>query len=146
MRTLCQRNFWSCFIHFLDTVSTDYFSHFLEIAKCYPQSLPHRSPIVNAPWSLPYCYHYCWMLVFPYKWGGPQSHQDMGFLPTEIPHGRHEHGGVGRNWRQDFSASSGRYMQKLWRHCRPFFYHIPSSWFFVHKFSPPLLQVFREGV
>ena len=43
------KNFRSCLIHFLGTVSTDYFSQLLPITKCSPQSLPHRTPIATAP-------------------------------------------------------------------------------------------------
>ena len=135
IQNLCHRILRSCLIHFLGPVSTGYFSQLLPIAKCSPQSLPHHFPISTAPWLLPYCYHYCYRIVFPSTWGWTQSHAEMIFFsPTEIPHGRHEQGGIRRKWRQDCSTISGRYMQNICHHCHPFHRHHPQIWFSAQNF------------
>ena len=70
--------------------------------------------------------------------------RDEFFSPNEITHGRHDHRGIGRKWRQDCSTSSGGYMQNLWHHCHPFHHHHLQSWFSVHQFYPSLLQILRR--
>ena len=73
-----------------------------------------RSPIINAYQSLTDFYHSWYRIFCPFIWGRPQSHPKMkNFSPTESPHGRNDQGGIWRKWRQGFSTSSGRYMQKL---------------------------------
>ena len=73
MQTPGQRIFLSCLIHFLCPGSTDYLSLLLPIDKCYQQLIPLFSPIATYPWLLTYCYHYFYILVFPYTWGRTQS-------------------------------------------------------------------------
>ena len=74
------------------------------------------------------------------------TYREVFFSPTEMPHCRHEKGGIGRNWRQVCSTSSWISMQYFWHHFHPFHHHHHLSWFAVHKFSPPPLKCFRGGL
>ena len=49
IQTPCQICFWSCFIHFLGTVSTDYFSQSLAISECFPYYPSNIAPIDIPP-------------------------------------------------------------------------------------------------
>ena len=128
MRTMCQRFFWSCLIYFLGTVSTAYFSLLLAIAGCSTYLLPDHSPIDIATdtWSFPHHYNYWYRLVHLSSWGGPQSHPETKtFSPTEMPHDRHEQGGIGGKWQKGCGTSSGREMQTLLNCFHPFHHHHP---------------------
>ena len=143
MRNMCQIILRSSFIHFLGRVSTDHFSQFIPITKCSPYSLPHLLPISSAPWYLPYVYHYCYRLFF-HRHKEEHSHSQKGFFSsTEIPHVRHEQGGIGIKCQHDCSTRSGREMKRLWHNFYPFYQHNHQSWFSVQKYSPPLLQISR---
>ena len=60
MKTMCQRILWSCLIHFIGTVGTDYFSLLIAITEQYPYFLLDSSliAIINYPWLLPGQYQY----------------------------------------------------------------------------------------